>query len=338
MKNNITFLEIENFKSIKKLKIDCKRVNVFIGAPNTGKSNILEALGLFSYPYYHSDSKIYDFVRAENMTHLFYELETDKKIFIKCNLKGISIDYKPDNDQYNFELTEYQSFLENGKPIGAETHSLWFKNDFSSSIPGTLGNTSFRFYKFKEFVVFSQSNENYLLPPYGKNLENVLLTHKKISEYIGRIIKENGKRFAIRHHENRIEEQKDKDDLVVAPLPYLLFSDGIKRLMFNLAAIETNVNSTIMFEEPESHYFPFYSKYFAERIALNNSNQFFLTTHNPTFLLTLLDKVKKEEIMINYTTFQNFKTNVKQLSELEKQKLIDYDLDPFFNFKDIFNG
>ena len=42
-------IEIKNFKSIRHQTIDdCRRVNVFIGYPNVGKSNILEALGLFS--------------------------------------------------------------------------------------------------------------------------------------------------------------------------------------------------------------------------------------------------------------------------------------------------
>ena len=31
-------LEIKNFKSIRALRLDCKRINVFIGEPNTGKS------------------------------------------------------------------------------------------------------------------------------------------------------------------------------------------------------------------------------------------------------------------------------------------------------------
>jgi len=45
----ITKLSIRNFKSIKELDIDCARVNLFIGEPNTGKSNILEALGVLSW-------------------------------------------------------------------------------------------------------------------------------------------------------------------------------------------------------------------------------------------------------------------------------------------------
>ncbi|MBC8229921.1 AAA family ATPase [bacterium] len=42
-------LAMKNFKSIKDLEIDCGRVNLFIGEPNTGKSNILEAIGLLSW-------------------------------------------------------------------------------------------------------------------------------------------------------------------------------------------------------------------------------------------------------------------------------------------------
>ena len=42
-------LSIGNFKSLKELEIDCKRINLLIGEPNTGKSNILELLGLLSW-------------------------------------------------------------------------------------------------------------------------------------------------------------------------------------------------------------------------------------------------------------------------------------------------
>ena len=58
-------VEIENFKSIKQLEIECRRVNVFIGEPNSGKSNIIEAIvGLPSMCYYQRfDSSAKDFVR-----------------------------------------------------------------------------------------------------------------------------------------------------------------------------------------------------------------------------------------------------------------------------------
>jgi AAA15 family ATPase/GTPase len=40
-------LSIRNFKSIRELDLDCRRVNVFIGEPNAGKTNLLEVLSLF---------------------------------------------------------------------------------------------------------------------------------------------------------------------------------------------------------------------------------------------------------------------------------------------------
>ena len=47
-------IAITNFKSIKNLSLKAKKINIFIGEPNTGKSNILEALGFLSGLYYDS--------------------------------------------------------------------------------------------------------------------------------------------------------------------------------------------------------------------------------------------------------------------------------------------
>ena len=47
-------LEISNFKSIRSVSLETSRVNIFIGEPNSGKTNTLEALTMFSYPYLNS--------------------------------------------------------------------------------------------------------------------------------------------------------------------------------------------------------------------------------------------------------------------------------------------
>ena len=50
-------IKIENFKSLRHIELnDCKRINIFIGKPNVGKSNILEALSLFSLTHNSSRS------------------------------------------------------------------------------------------------------------------------------------------------------------------------------------------------------------------------------------------------------------------------------------------
>ncbi|MCC6372490.1 MAG: AAA family ATPase, partial [Bacteroidia bacterium] len=50
MKNQINFVEIKNFKTIKHVKFNTKKINLFVGKPNVGKSNLLEALSLLGYP------------------------------------------------------------------------------------------------------------------------------------------------------------------------------------------------------------------------------------------------------------------------------------------------
>ena len=45
-------IRIENFKSLKDMTLKaCRSYNLLLGRPNVGKSNILEALSLFSVPY-----------------------------------------------------------------------------------------------------------------------------------------------------------------------------------------------------------------------------------------------------------------------------------------------
>ena len=87
MNNRITELEINNFKSIKHIKMDCKRINVLIGKPNVGKSNILEALSLFIAPYSnHSEKFLHSYIRYEKPSNLFYDLERKNQISVISNL------------------------------------------------------------------------------------------------------------------------------------------------------------------------------------------------------------------------------------------------------------
>ena len=53
MNKFISNIQTLNFKTIRNYDItNCSRINLFIGRPNVGKSNIIEALSLFSTPYY----------------------------------------------------------------------------------------------------------------------------------------------------------------------------------------------------------------------------------------------------------------------------------------------
>jgi AAA15 family ATPase/GTPase len=96
-------VEIKNFKSIKHVKLNCGRINVFIGQPNTGKSNLLEAIvGLPSYGYYHTIRNLEDFIRMKEQNDLFYDQNLDDSVYI--NFDG---DEKPVGFEIRFYDDKY---------------------------------------------------------------------------------------------------------------------------------------------------------------------------------------------------------------------------------------
>ena len=73
--SKIKSVSIKNFKSVKSVTLsDCRRINVLIGRPNVGKSNILEALALIDVPYMvnSSNKSLKSLVRIENTADLFH--------------------------------------------------------------------------------------------------------------------------------------------------------------------------------------------------------------------------------------------------------------------------
>jgi predicted ATPase len=90
----ITKLSIANFKSIRQLDLDCKKINLFIGEPNTGKSNILEALALLSWCGRYSQP-LSDYVRFQLVQDLFYDGLLNEEIKISMSLSS---------DQHTAEL------------------------------------------------------------------------------------------------------------------------------------------------------------------------------------------------------------------------------------------
>jgi AAA15 family ATPase/GTPase len=124
----------------------------------------------------------------------------------------------------------------------------------------------------------------------------------------------------------------EEDIPIVASLPYSLLSDTLQRMVFNLAIILGNKKMVIALEEPETHTFPVYVKYLAEKIARDkNDNQYFISTHNPYFLISLLTKAPKEDVNVFITSLENYETKVRMLTDKHREEILDLDLDVFFN-------
>jgi len=101
-------VKIKNFKSIKNLSFNCGRINIFIGEPNTGKSNILEAIGSFSLPYV-GLSRIHEavkkLIRFETSEQLFYDQQINEPIEIETDIAKIQISFNYSSRAFLFQLS-----------------------------------------------------------------------------------------------------------------------------------------------------------------------------------------------------------------------------------------
>jgi len=317
----IKTLQIENFKSIKHLKLNCKRINIFIGEPNTGKSNILEAIGLLSQ-FHQQDIK--RFIRFENMRDLYYDHILDNNIKVEFNEKALEITFKDGRflGQYSDGETQYpDTFLTDY--TGKNLRSQALHPDFQQ----------FKFYRFSAEENFPDQRSEFLIPPNGSNLLAVILGRKELRTIIKQLFDRFGLSFVLEPQGGKIRVQKQLEDIIIA-FPYSLASETLQRLVFYLTAIHSNKNSVLAFEEPEAHAFPYYTKYLAEIIALNkNENQYFISTHNPYFLLSILEKTPKNEIAIFTTRLENYQTKAKALTQDEMKKVLEKGADIFFDIE-----
>jgi len=313
-------LEIKNFKSIKHLKLNCKRINLFIGKPNTGKSNILESLGLLSHVFYRN---IRNFVRFESMSNLFYDENLDESMEVSFDDEKLEI---------NLDGNKFRGvWHEKEKPFA-------FQYDYlgHGSVPDPQAFqefSSFKFYRFDRMEEFPVKEAGFLLPPSGKNLLTVLMSHKGLKTMVSEIFKPFGFKLVFKPQESKIEVLKQYEDILIS-YPYSLVSDTLQRIVFYHTAIHSNKNSVLVFEEPESHAFPYYTKYLAEIIALDeNNNQYFISTHNPYFLLSIIEKTPKDELGVFITYFEDYQTKVKPLSKKDIKGILEAEIDAFFNIE-----
>jgi AAA15 family ATPase/GTPase len=326
----ITQLKIERFKSVRQLSIDCRRVNLFIGEPNTGKSNILEALGLVSWCAFPS-RKLKEFVRFQLMQNLFYDNLTDEPILI--TLRGT-----PEAEvRIKFERDEFQFFI---KATGYSAPEPFDTLPFASLNYQGEGNLRYhhtatdaiKFYRFTGLERFDYNDPGALLPPDGRNLFSVVYGSKAMREWVGELFRPYGLAVVMKPHERTIELQKQQDGVVTA-YSYAMASDTLQRMLFYHAAMQSNKDAVLIFEEPEAHAFPFNTKHLGERIALDATNQYFIATHNLYLLTAILEKATPNDVAVFGARYRNFETEVLPLSQDQLSRLLE--ADPFLGLESV---
>lgn len=308
----VKHVSIQNFKSIKSLEFEAKRVNVFIGEPNAGKSNILEALGILT-----PNINWREVVRFEREENLFSESDSTESIRIEVD--DIESEMWMDGDSVSLSVMTWKA-----------DYDMFGEVSNADLVPIDDSMLPFRYYRFQVQNTFKVSGLKYLQPPNGENLFAMLIASQSLRSQVADVLSQKGLRLNLRMGERSIEAVREKDGILLS-YPYKTISDTLQRIIFYLTAIETNSDVSLLFEEPEANTFPYYTKQLAERIAADESNQYFLVTHNPYFLNSLVQQTPIEQLNVFVTYMEDYQTKLRKLSEDDFSKILDLDKEVFYN-------
>ncbi len=318
----ISRIYIDNFKSIRSCEIrDCKRINLFIGKPNVGKSNILEALSVFSLPYLkeNTSKKFTNLVRLENEAELFYQGNWEGKAKIETNILSCDIVYSPKEGLF----AHIQS--------GGDTYQAKVdeKLNVKSLSTKSFPETRIKKYTYKHDIVNKKGHSKYLISPYGSNLMSIIENYHELKSDVIDYFKEYGLEIIFDKASQTIKilQSKGKDMFLI---PYNSIADTLQRIIFYKAAIVSNQDSVLLFEEPEAHSFPPFMTHLTQEMIYHKDNQYFIATHSPFILNDLLENAH-DELAVYIVNYKEGSTQVRPLNKEELHEAYQKGIDLFTN-------
>ncbi|MGC4128991.1 MAG: AAA family ATPase [Bergeyella sp.] len=338
MSNHIQNIEISNFKSVKDLKIKgCKKINIFAGKPNAGKSNILEGLGLLGIFDYHKNQRLnfHNFLRFEYFNELFFEENQNEPIFLKT--QNLILKVEIDERESILKFLYNDSKLKNEKKIDFQ-----YSPDYHFILKEM--NSKIEFNKIRKYNFNSDAHtfikEDSFIFPNGDNLAHVITLNENLRNELRRIFKNSNLNILIDKGLNALKIYKEFEDGTIFTLPYKLVADTLQRLIFYKAAIMSNDNSVLLFEEPEAHCFEPYILEFTNEVKFNeNNNQFFMVTHSDFIIQEFLrDEESRKDTQIYLVNNVNGKTEVKALEAKKNEDVYEYGMNVFFNFDSLWEN
>ncbi len=339
----INKIEINNFKSIRhQIVDDCKRVNIFIGYPNVGKSNILEAIGLFTTLELSNEQfRFNEICRVKQFYELFYNHDSKETNSVILNNKiQIELITNQSNDlEIRAHILIDHANSKDCDNIFSSTTSVQNQFTFVVTRPALFSNykhiiSPIRKYEYQKDVFINGTRPLSLSIPNGSNLLDVLQRNGSLRKEIVEIFREYGLKLIIDRGDQSIKFQKELDDGTGVNIPYHQVADTLRRLIFFKAAIQTNSNCILLFEEPEAHMFPPYISKIANDIIFDkNNNQYFVSTHSPFVLNDFMEELKDDELSIYTVSLKNGETVINRLTDTQVTEIYQYGIDLFFNLE-----
>ena len=344
---HIKHIEIKNFKSIRHVKIDgCKKINVFIGYPNVGKSNVLEGLGLFCIE--NDKFSVADAMRFEETSTVFFNGNIHASAEITLNhIAKIKLDYSESvlkferydlADRLGFDVSDEKEkqFLHD-VPVHPSIHFDYSTetkriHDFSGALMRAKEPISKVLkYDFRKDIEHRRNQSGVLAMPFGENIFDIISTNDSLRRSVSDLFGFYGLEILFDSRAQKFAILK-RTKQGIFTMPYKLVADTLQRLIFFEAAILSNENSILIFEEPEAHMFPPYIKKLTADLLADKTNQYFIATHSP-YVLDELILEAGEDLSVYLVGYEDGETTVRALTHDDLVEVRQYGVDLFFNLE-----
>ena len=345
-------LQIRNYKSVKAADLSCKRVNVFIGPPYTGKSNILQAIALLNIfgdrNEIYDDEELFRMLEVSCWADIFWRSPDEDPwkphpkpkypvVIRAVQMGGEVVTVKVDNEmevrpgiEEGVEEDEFHPVECSDSRVAYAVHlSLAYEPVSSTDL------TRFVFYRFHprhrdDRPFFPE--KDFLVPPFGYNLEFLLNRDRELKRlievygedvYNGLEVKQSLRGYL---YENRAASFKSG---AIKEITFRSLSESLQRFIFYLTAVHHNRWMVVAIDDLDPIY-PSFSQCIADAIATKRSNQYFISTHDPFFLICLLTEVPTKELNVFWTELDGGETKVCVLTEELEEEILVKDWYAFF--------
>ncbi len=328
---------IKNFKAFKDLKLNgFKKVNIFVGKANTGKTSILEALSLFLAKHPQMLISLLDerSMVGDNacFESLFFDYKTDELITLESDLEKLEL--SPNFENQSLVISEQTAYIDRSTSYNLK-NSLKFsfesknKKSFSSIISFNKIETNKTTYNVsmskdvnKTFIsslnsiefIASLKNREYF-NRFINNLSAVITNNKKAKELQQKI-----KEFALDIEDlkfvggNKILLQQK---YLQHAIDFRLLGQGFQSYIFMLVTILSDKKYIIIDEIENGLHFESIDLLLESMLQTPKDTQFFITTHNEEILqrlvLKLEEKNKKMEDIAVFNIYHDKEQNLKAI-------------------------
>jgi len=299
------------------------------------------------YVKYNKGKKLTQFVKLENIEEMFFDasIHTDIQIDVddgsyciakynqETNLAEIEINLE--NQKVTYEL--YGNLPSVEMPI-SEGHTLNIDNKLSIFHPykkRDYPSPKVRYFKFPHSFSTKEQDPlikiSGLIPPHGINLFD-MAQKDPLKQELSKLFQEYRLKLLFDKTSHTLRIVKELDDNSLVSLPFNSMADTLQRIVFFKAAIASNTNSILLFEEPEAHCFPPYIAHITQEIIAAQTNQFFIATHSPYVLNAFLEQ-SRDELAVFIVDYRDGQTVINRLTDAELNEVYDYGIDVFFNYE-----